>query len=224
MAGFFKKYWKEILATVGLGAAGGLAANKHGREFLIGKKDKYQNINTRLPSQIDYINNVLQGGGIENNGLFKQGKQGVKNQLAGNSQEFYNQIESPLMRQLQEQTLPGVAERYGPASGTGAGGMAGSSALNQALARAVENYQTNIAGQRAQFMQNQMNQGTQNALAYSQAPYNIGLSAANQTTFQPTYTPAQPGLIQSAAPAAMNMIAGPFASRAGLNSGSYQVG
>ena len=203
--------------------------SKKGKETLHGKKAKYGQVQTRLPSQVDFINRILRpGGGIKNNQIYKQGAKAIQDQIRGPKQDFYNAIESPLMRQLQQQILPGIMNQLGPNAGTGSGGLAGSSALNQALAQAVTNFSTNLASQRSQFLQNQRNQGISNSLAYAQAPYSIGLSAANQSTFQPTYSPATPGLLQQALPGIVNAGAnyafGNQASNQGFNQGNYQIG
>ena len=152
-----------------------------------------QNAFTRAQQELA---NLSQGGAadITQNQNYQQG-QGWLNQLF-NDPEFFKQFEAPLMRQFEEETLPGVANRFG---GMGSHGSFGTSFRNAAN-REATNLHEKIAALRGGMKQ----QGANQALQYAQQPFSnyqslLGLATTpTQNTYQPASTGiwgALPGLI-----------------------------
>lgn len=115
-----------------------------------------------------------------------QGYQGGMDWLNNlfNDQNFFDKFEAPLQRQFQEETVPGLANRF---AGMGSGGSFGTGFRNQ-LAREGSNLSTNIAALRGGMQQ----QGVNQALQYAQQPfsnmlnlYNTGLSQGMNNIYRP---------------------------------------
>jgi len=110
------------------------------------KKPKLDKIDTLNPEQQQLQSGILQmlqkqlGGG----GIYQQGQDYLQNLLSGSPEAFKN-FEAPFTRQFQEQTVPGLAERF---SGLGAGAQ-GSSAFGQALGQAGAGLSENLAALRS---------------------------------------------------------------------------
>lgn len=118
---------------------------------------------------------------------YQAGNQYIKNLLSGNP-EAYAAFEAPLMRQFQEQTIPGIAERFaGMGTGAGAGG---SSALYNSLAKAGSDFSTNIAALRGGLQMQALPQ----ALNYAQQPYSNAMAGFGVNSFQNYQNQPQPGL------------------------------
>ncbi len=143
------------LVTGGLGAMGG----KEG-EF----KSTY---NPGQLSNIDDINNYIKsqmGGGnqdITQNQNYQQGSQWLNDLF--NDPEFFKSFEAPLQRQFEEETVPGLANRF---ASMGSGGSTGSTAFRNQLGREGSNLSTNIAALRGGMQQ----QGVNQSLGYAQSP------------------------------------------------------
>lgn len=141
----------------------------------------------------DDIIGMIKGmkGGANNGDITQnQGFQNGQNWLNDlfNDQNFFDKFEAPMQRQFQEQTMPGIANRFG---GMGSHGSFGSSFRNQA-AREGEHLQESIAGLRGGMQQQGVNQGLQ----YAQQPFNNMMQMYNQALGQPMmnqYAPATTG-------------------------------
>lgn len=118
-----------------------------GSSFLASKdkssKSKYKKIPTMTPEQeklFKYLGNQLYGGGEE--GGFGQAFQQLLNDLQG-GEESYDKFAAPFKREFEEQTIPGIAERF---AGLGAmGGGLSSSAFGQSLSSAGAGLQEKLA-------------------------------------------------------------------------------
>ena len=101
-------------------------------DFLFGKKEQMQQAPTMTVGQNDLLMQLLSGlsGGGEGagGGAMGQGMSYLQNLLSGDTSQF----EQPLMRQFNEQVVPGMAERF---SGMGSGAQ-GSSAFGQQMGQA----------------------------------------------------------------------------------------
>ena len=163
------------------GAIGGLSGLFGG-----GDKGKQKQVSNFTPSQNQAFQNYWDKP-ITNNSTYQSGNQYIQNLLSGNP-EAYAAFEAPLMRQFQEQTMPGIAERFaGMGTGAGAGG---SSALYNSLGRAGADFSTNIANLRG----NMQMQALPQALQYAQQPYSNAMSGFGVQSFQNTMDQPQPGL------------------------------
>jgi len=98
------------------------------------------------------------------------------------SQESYDRFAAPYMQQFEQETLPGIGERY---AGAGANsGALQSSGFGQALGAAGANLQTNLAGMKSNLQQtalqhilNQLNNAvSQPTFAYAQKPGSQGFA------------------------------------------------
>lgn len=128
-----------------------------------------------------YFNNP-----ITNDQGYQSGSNYLQKLLSGDPAAF-SAFEAPIMEQFQEQTVPGIAERF---AGMGAGS---SSALYNSLAHAGRGLSKDIAQMRAGLQMQALPQ----ALNYAQQPYS-NLAAGMQ--FRPhenVYNPGTPGLLTS---------------------------
>lgn len=157
-------------------------------DFLFGSKSKMKPFNKQsLESLLQLIQS---GGGLGQNPLFGAGQSYLQNLLSG-SPEAFSAFEAPLKRQFEQETIPGITERFA-GMGTGAGGL-NSSGLQQSLARAGEGLSTNLGALRGQLQMQALPQ----ALGYAQAPINNLLQAIGLVPGQHYEIPGQPGLVQS---------------------------
>lgn len=144
-------------------------------------------------SNIDEINNYIKsqmGAGnqdITQNQNYQQGSQWLNDLF--NDPEFFKSFEAPLQRQFEEETVPGLANRF---ASMGSGGSTGSTAFRNQLGREGSNLSTNIAALRGGMQQ----QGVNQSLQYGQQPIQnlmqmmgIGLQPT-QNVYQP---PSQGG-------------------------------
>lgn len=101
-----------------------------------------------------------------------------------NDPEFFKSFEAPLQRQFEEQTVPGLANRF---AGMGSGGSLGSTAFRNQLGREGSNLSTNIAALRGGMQQ----QGVNQSLQYAQQPFQ-NLMQLYQQAMNPTQNVYQP--------------------------------
>jgi hypothetical protein len=126
----------------------------------------------------DIINQIKGGASdITQNPTYQGGNQWLQDLF--NDPEFFKSFEAPLQRQFQEETIPDLANRF---AGMGSGGSLGSTGFRNQLAREGSNLHTNIAALRGGMQQ----QGANQALNYSQAPFNNLMSLIN-----PALTPTK---------------------------------
>lgn len=166
------------------GAAGGAVLGGLGGLFS-GNKDKLRKIGVQTPEQEALlrttIQEALQGQAGQNYG---QANDYVSQMLSG-SPEAYQRFAAPYETQFQEQTLPGIAERF-----AGLGGPFGhaisSSGFGQAIGGAATQFKSNLAGLYAQLQQ----QAAQSAFGQQNQLTGFGLGTQ---AFQPTYQPGNLG-------------------------------
>lgn len=138
-------------------------------DFIFGG-DKMKKVPTLSKEQQGLFNQMLQM--LSPNGQLGQGNQaalGLQNQYLDPSSEAVNQFTQPYMDQFNQQTVPGLAERF---AGAGAmGGGLSSSGFGQSLSSAGGNLQNQLAQlkaslgrQAAQSLMNQYGQTSQQAL------------------------------------------------------------
>lgn len=146
----------------------------------------YESFSTFNPQQAQLFQQLLAslGGaqGIGQNPLYQSGQNYLQDLLSG-SPEAFEKFEAPYKRQFQEQTVPGLAERF---SGIGAGAQR-SSAFQQALGQAGAGLSENLASLRGQLQMGALPQ----ALGYAQAPFNQlqSLLGMNTQGFVPKQKP-----------------------------------
>lgn len=192
------------LAAGAAGLAGGALANYLGGRgggeskgnFLTGYPAQTQQFPRFTPQQQGVQNQALQqvlsylqsgGKGAQQPGLF-----GGFN---------FAPIAQQARTQFNQQTIPSIAERF---TSMGTGGSQRSSAFQSALGRAGSDLEQGLAALESKY---NLAQGGQNNQLLQ-----LLLSLGMQPSFESAYTPAQPGLVQSVAPAL-----GQLGSLAGLN-------
>jgi hypothetical protein len=141
------------------------------------------------PNQLNTLDNILQqiksmkgGQDITQNPNYQSGANWLQDLY--NDENFYKNFEAPLQRQFQEETVPGLANRF---SGMGSGGSLGSTAFRNQLAREGSNLSTNISALRGGMQQ----QGVNQSLGYAQAPVNQYMQLLQQA-LNPTQTAYMP--------------------------------
>lgn len=125
-----------------------------------------------------------QQGDITNNPTFQGGNEWLQSLFS--DPEFFKSFEAPLMRQFEEETIPGLANRF---AGMGSGGAIGSTAFRNQLGREGSTLHEKIASLRGGLQQ----QGANQALQYSQQPASNYMQQLQQM-LQPTNNVYQPGL------------------------------
>ena len=183
-------------ALTGFGVGGGPGAAIGGilggiGGLFSGNKDKNRQISTLTPEQKGYLKDLfgnLQGGGVGQN--YGQANSYIGNLLSGDP-EAYQKFAAPYMTQFEQQTVPGLAERFAGLGGGLGGGALSSSGFGQAIGGAGAQLQSNLAGLYAQLQQ----QAAQQAFGQynTMAGYGLGTQA-----FQPAYQPGNLGFGGSA--------------------------
>lgn len=163
-----------------MGAAGGLSHAFGGQG-----KDQYKQISRLTPEQQSALKRILDSG-IETTPLYQSGSNYLQQILSGDPSAM-KAFEAPYMRQYEEQTIPGIAERFG---GLGAGSSSG---LNQTLAQAGTGLQSDLASLRANLQQGAATQ----ALQYAQQPYSNLQNALGINAFENVMTPGRPSFLSS---------------------------
>lgn len=102
-----------------------------------------------------------QQGDITNNQTFQGGNQWLQDLFS--DPQFFKSFEAPLMRQFEEETIPGLANRF---AGMGSGGATGSTAFRNQLGREASTLHEKIASLRGGMQQ----QGVNQSLQYAQQP------------------------------------------------------
>jgi hypothetical protein len=142
----------------------------------------------QLQTMDDIMKAVRGGAGgqaqdITQNPMYQQGSEWLTG-LMGNSPEFWNKFEAPMMRQFEEETMPGVANRF---ASQGSGGSLGSTGFRNQAVREGGNLQTNLAALRGGMQQ----QGVGQSLQYAQQPVSNWMQQL-QSILQPTQNIYQP--------------------------------
>lgn len=155
-----------------------------------GKKGEQKS--TYNPGQLQTLEDIMKtvrggaGGAnqdITQNPMYQQGQEYLQG-LMGNSPEFWNKFEQPMMRQYEEEIVPGLANRF---ASQGSGGSLGSTGFRNQALREGSNLQTNLAAQRGQMQQ----QGLGQSLQYAQQPVSNWMQQL-QSILQPTQNIYQP--------------------------------
>lgn len=171
---------------------GGITTKK-GREGLFGSEDKIKKFETMSPEQKNVLNSIL--------GQLMQMQQpgGAYGQATGLLQDYlnpesdiYKNFEAPYRREFEEQTIPGLAERFAGAGATG--GALSSSGFGQALGAAGAGLQENLASMKGE----RQRQSIQDLLGQFNTLSQFGLGSQ---PFGYMNKPGSAGLISSAAPA-----------------------
>ncbi len=116
--------------------------------------------------QQDFMKTGLEGlnqqqGDITQNQNYGQGQEWLQNLFS--DPNFFKSFEAPLMRQFEEETIPGVANRF---AGMGSGGSLGSTAFRNQLGRESSTLHEKLASLRGGLQQ----QGVNQSLQYAQQP------------------------------------------------------
>ncbi len=112
---------------------------------LFGSKEKMQKLPTMSPEQQSQLMQVLQH--LDPSGQLGQAYEqsiGGMQEFMDPSSEAMQRFSDPYMRQFEQQTIPGIAERFAGAGG-GLGGGLSSSGFGQALSSAAGDLQSNLA-------------------------------------------------------------------------------
>lgn len=154
-----------------------------------GKKDQFRQIETMSPQQKQILSHLAQMLGPEGQmgQAYGQGLGGLQ-EMMDPSSAAYQRFEAPHLQQFEQQTIPGLAERF-----AGAGPMGGalsSSGFGQSLGAAGSQLQTNLAGMKAGLQQ----QAIRDILQQYQGMTGQALSAK---PFGYTYQPGSPSFGQS---------------------------
>jgi len=131
-----------------------------------------------------------QGADITQNPQYQQGNEWLMSMF--NDPEFFNKFEAPMMRQFEEEIVPGVANRF---ASMGSGGAMGSTGFRNQMARESGNMATNLAAMRGNMQQNaipQMMNSAQMPFQNMMSLYNTALGHPTQNVYQPPSSPFAP--------------------------------
>lgn len=179
--------------------------------LLFGNKDQTKQMSTQNPEQQQALSQILsqlglmggEGGGYQNS-------QNYYNQfLQGNGQQGFENFAAPFKTQFNEQTLPGIAERFAGMGGGLGGGALTSSGFGQAIGGAGSQFQSNLSNLYAQIQQNAAGQLTNQ---YNQLS-NTGLGAR---PFENTFQPGSSGLVGGLASGAGKGFGNILGTKAGM--------
>jgi len=146
---------------------------KKGKEMLFGKPESIQQVSPLTKEQQNLFSQLqaaLQGSGA--GGAFGDVADYYRGLISGDSQT-QQQMEAPLMRQFQEDIMPGIAEQF---AGAGAGGLS-SSGFMQQTGRASTDLGERLGAIRAQLRQ----QGVEGLRGLATG----GLTPVQETLFRP---------------------------------------
>lgn len=151
------------------------------QKFFPGKEAKTEQIPTMSPEKQQLLKQLFSGIGGQG-GALEAGLGNITNLLRGEPEAF-EQFEAPLLRQFQEQIIPGIAERF-----AGADALE-SSGFRQALGQAGAGLTETLGAQRAGLQQS----------AFGNLANLFGLGLGTQE-FGLGQRPATPGFGESIAP------------------------
>ena len=179
-------------------------------EILFGKGDKNIQQSTLTGTQGSFLENLLgqlnqmSGGG----GGMQQAMQTLMGFLDPNSEQYKN-FEAPYMQEFQQQTIPGLAERFAGLGG-GMGGGLSSSGFGQALGAAGSNLQTQLA----QMKSNMQRQAAGDIFGQYNQMSGQGLGTR---AFENQYQPGNTGLVGQAVSGLAGGISGGAGPQIGTN-------
>lgn len=160
-------------------------------ENLFGTSDKISNLPLFTKPQMQGLSDLVQQAAQmrqNQSSPYNLAQSRLQSLLSGGS-DAYNAFAAPYMRQFQEQTIPGLAERF--ASLGGRGGALSSSGFGQSLGAAGAGLQDTLAAQAAGLQQNALS----TALGDYYNTQNLGLTRAFEPTYQPGTTDLFGGLL-----------------------------
>jgi hypothetical protein len=166
----------------------GGATTEKGRNFLFGNEDQYNQLPTMNKGQQKGLSDV----GNQMRQLGQGGYQDATSllqQYLNPQSDIYQNFEAPYRQEFEQQTIPGLAERF---AGLGAmGGGLSSSGFAQSLGAAGANLQTQLAQMKQQYQRQSINDllGQYNQLTNTYL---------GQRPFENTYQPGSTGLIGGA--------------------------
>ncbi len=179
----------------------GILASGFGGDWLRRKLDTqdsnpYEYLSTLNPEQqqgFSQLMQMLMGQASSGQGLNNQ-VGGYLQDLFSNSPESFDKFAAPYKKQFEEQTIPGIAERF---SGLGSGAQ-NSSAFQQALGQAGAGLSENLAALRGGMQQ----QGVGQAMQFGQQPTSnlLQLLGLNTQAIMPKQKPWWQELLTSLAP------------------------
>ena len=159
----------------------------------MGTSGGYKQIGTQNSQQEQLMSQLMQGMG----GAQGAGMDWLQQMLSGD-QSAFDAYEAPYKRQFEQETVPGLAERF---AGMGSGGSQSSSAFNQTMGQAGSELSENLAALRGGLQQNAMSQ-LQGMMGQAYKP-----------TFENVYQQPTMGILPG--------MASSFASGAGQGVGMY---
>jgi hypothetical protein len=125
-------------------------------KFLFGSGDQLQKVQTMSSGQKQLLQQLI---GLLGGGQGGQGGGGLENvfgllqQYLNPESDVYKNFEAPYRQEFEQQTIPGLAERFASYGG-GMGGGLSSSGFGQALGAAGANLQTNLAQMKSGMQRN----------------------------------------------------------------------
>lgn len=156
-------------------------------QTIFGSRDKLKKVPTMAPYQQRAFQSFFDNP-IQQSPLYNAGSSYLQNILSGDPNAFAA-FEAPYLQNFEQNIVPGIAERFA-GMGTGAGAL-NSSGLNNSLAQAGRNLQTDLAGLRAGLQMQALPQ----ALGYAQQPYSNILAGSQVSPFAYAHQPGSPGLL-----------------------------
>lgn len=174
----------------------------------MGTSGGYKQLSTQNPQQQQLFSQLMQGlQGAQGSGM--DWLQGI---LSG-GQSAFDAYEAPYKRQFEQETVPGIAERF---AGMGSGGAQSSSAFNQTMGQAGSELTENLAALRGGLQQN--------ALSSLQGMMQQGYQPTFENIYQQPTQGIIPGMLSQAAAGAgqgvgmytgMNMLPNFFGGQGG---------
>lgn len=171
------------------------------------KPDQFKQLPTYSPEQQQMLRSILSQLGMMGQGEGAYGlAQNRLSSLLSPDSDIYGEFEAPYLRRFNEQTIPGLAERF---AGLGAqGGALSSSGFGQSLGAAGAGLQTDLAALRA----NMQNQALNSAFSQYNNLSQLGLGSR---PFENLYQPGSTGLFGNT----LSGLAGGIGSGMGLGMG-----
>ena len=138
-----------LMAGAG-GVAGGMASKNAGGSFFGGSQGGFDQVSRLTPQQQEMFSQMFPG-------LMQAQGSGLDwiNQILSGDPEAFANFEAPFKRQFEQETVPGIAERF---AGLGSHGAQSSSAMNQTMAQAGRELSENLAALRGNLQQNALGQ------------------------------------------------------------------
>ena len=157
-----------LLSALGAGGAAGMASANQGGSFWGGSPGQFQQVGTLNDQQMQLLQGLLPGlMEAQGSGL------GWINDILSGDEEAFSKFEAPFKRQFEQETVPGIAERF---AGLGTGGAQSSSAMDQTMGQAGRELSESLAALRGNLQQN--------ALGQLQGLLGRGMQPTFQTMYQ----------------------------------------